>query len=322
VSAFLRRHASPAIAARAEALGVDLGFGGELPWQPLPDRGWQVSLPLPPLEADCLVIPSLSLMNGADARFQFTLSDGHSRWPLQPVPSNTPPPAASDPRIRCAVDCWEIAAAVPGLRMDLEVRGVDALPAFWLSVSGRPLQLAEVPLPAFADHVAPIPPARSQCLAAPALAPRVCSPTSVTMVLDAFAVADAGTDTLWQSIIEDCFDPGTGLYGVWPRALRAAARRGVIGAVEAFSDWGTVVSLLDAGLPVVLSIRFEADALPGSPQRSSGGHLLVLYGIEDGVALVMDPAAPSLEAVRRRYPLPALADAWLRRRGAAYILLP
>lgn len=322
MSAFLRRHASPAIAERAAAVGVDLGFGGELPWQPLAHRGWQVALALPPLEAGTIVIPSLSLMDSADAQFQFTLSDGRSRWPLQPVPSATPPPAASDDRIRCAVDCWEVVTAVPELRMDLELRGVDTLPPFWLSVSGRPLRLSEVPLPAAADHVAPMPPARSQRLAAPDLAPRVCSPTSVTMVLDAFAVAGAGTETLWQSVIEDCFDPGTGLYGVWPRALRAAARRGVSGAVEAFGDWGTVLSLLDAGLPVVLSIRFERDALPGSPQRSSGGHLLVLYGIEDGMALVMDPAAPSLEAVRRRYPLPALADAWLRRRGAAYILLP
>jgi len=322
VSAFVRRHASPAIVARAAAAGAGLAFDGELDWRPLGDRRWRVTLPLPSFAAGTLLIPSLSLGALVDAQFQFDLDDGSSRWPLPPIPGEAPPPVATDGRIRCAVDCWEIVTAVADLRLEVELRGLDEIPPYWLSVSARPVELTEVPLPAPGRRVALQPPARSQRLAAPALAPRVCSPTSVTMLLDGFAVSGAGSDALWQSVIEDCFDPGTNLYGVWPRALRAAARRGVTGAVEAFSDWHTVTTLLDAGLPVVLSVRFDADALPGSPQRASGGHLLVLYGIEDDAALVMDPAAESLDSVARRYPLRALADAWLRHRGAAYMLLP
>jgi hypothetical protein len=48
----------------------------------------------------------------------------------------------------------------------------------------------------------------------------------------------------------------------------------------------------------------------------------VLRGFRGGAAEVLDPAAPNLDTVPRRYPLEAFAKAWLAHRGAAYVLWP
>ena len=65
------------------------------------------------------------------------------------------------------------------------------------------------------------------------------------------------------------------------------------------------------------------DDLPGAPMQQTGGHLVVLYGLEfegeHGYALVMDPGAASAAEVARRYPLKAFSDAWLSHRGGAYL---
>ena len=90
------------------------------------------------------------------------------------------------------------------------------------------------------------------------------------------------------------------------------------------------MSVLQAGCPVVCSIRFAEGALPDAPLPKSAGHLVVLYGIEftgenstrEGYALVMDPAGKDADAVARRYPLQAFSDAWLTYRGGAYLFAP
>ena len=66
------------------------------------------------------------------------------------------------------------------------------------------------------------------------------------------------------------------------------------------------------------SIRFQAGELPNSPMPATGGHLVLLRGIDDGTVLVNDPAAPP-GSVERRYDARAFAAAWMRQRGAAYV---
>ena len=112
------------------------------------------------------------------------------------------------------------------------------------------------------------------------------------------------------------------MYGMWPLAIRAASRFGVIGAVELLSDWSMVLTCLAQQRPVVASIRYAQGALQGAPQAASHGHLVVVYGIDDSQVLVNDPAAPDRGSVSRRYNINEFSEAWFRHRGAAYILAP
>jgi len=153
--------------------------------------------------------------------------------------------------------------------------------------------------------------------APPELASRICSPASVAMVLGHW-----GSTEPWLRIVDECRDPATGMYGVWPLAIAAAARRGRVGAVELFADWGEPLAVLQQGIPLVTSIRFESGGLPGAPLLRTGGHLVVLFAAGPETVSVNDPAAADGASVTRTYPADAFSRAWLGHRGAAYILPP
>ena len=77
---------------------------------------------------------------------------------------------------------------------------------------------------------------------------------------------------------------------------------------------------LTRGLPVIASIRYGEGELEGAAIQATSGHLVVLTGCEDGVVLVNDPAAPTRDAVPRRYRRDELTRAWLARGGVGYVL--
>ena len=93
-------------------------------------------------------------------------------------------------------------------------------------------------------------------------------------------------------------------------------------AVELFSDWSPALQCLEAGLPLVASIRYGDGELPNAPMRATGGHLVVVTGVDGDSVRVNDPAAPYHGVVSRQYPLDAFSRAWFRHRGAVYILCP
>jgi hypothetical protein len=147
-----------------------------------------------------------------------------------------------------------------------------------------------------------------------AIARRICSPTSVAMVLRYWGgVADP------VSVAADVFDASLDRYGVWPAAIRAAARRGVLGYLLAFPDWASAAWCLERGMPVVASVQYAAGELAGAPMDATDGHLVVLTGCEGDEALVNDPAAPSAETVPRRYRVEALERVWLARAAVGYV---
>lgn len=139
-----------------------------------------------------------------------------------------------------------------------------------------------------------------------------CSPTATAMALGIAEYDD------FEAFVASARHSPTGMYGVWPHNLWAAARRGVLGAVELFSGWRRVADLLTNGTRIVASIRFAAGELDGSPRPQTGGHLVLLRGIEDGKVVVNDPAAPP-ECVELRYDIAQFARAWLCHRGTAYV---
>jgi hypothetical protein len=158
-------------------------------------------------------------------------------------------------------------------------------------------------------------PALSQVTEDPAIALRICSPTSVAMVLHYW-----GRPTTAAAVAVDVFHADTDRYGIWPAAIRAAAQRGVAGYLLRFPDWTSAAWCLGRGIPIIASIKYAAGELSGAPMDATTGHLIVLTGYEDGMVLVNDPAAPTAETVARRYRRDELTRAWLGRRGIGYVL--
>jgi len=310
-----RRLADPASAAR-----YPLPVDGAADWTAAGARQ-QLRLPLPALRAGTLLVPSLALpaSDGADPpRHRWTLCSGDRAWPLPPVPSDpadvAAAPADTHPDVSRHVDCFRIHRGIEYPVLELDVDSATPPAGYLVAVSWRPFTVIEVTAPARHAGLAAAPPPRSQMTAPAAIAPRICSPTCVSMVLDLWRRPHD-----WLTLCDECRDPATGMYGVWPMALRAAARRGSVGAVETFTDWDAPLRVLEAGVPLVTSIRFEADELPGAPLTDTGGHLVVVYGAGPAEVAVCDPAAAEGEVVRV-YPAAAFSRAWLRQRGAAYIL--
>ena len=150
----------------------------------------------------------------------------------------------------------------------------------------------------------------------PELAPRICSPTSVAMVL-----AYAGISTTPEEVAAQAYDANFDLYGNWPRSIQAAYANGVPGYLTRFASWKPLERELARGHVVVISIAFDDGQLDGAPMASSRGHLLVVCGFdENGEVIVNDPAASTGSDVRRTYRRDQLTRAWQGHGGTAYVL--
>lgn len=282
----------------------------------------ELVLPVPDLDAGTLLVPSLALprLHRRDPTpYRWILESAAGRWPLPRVPSSrtlaAAPGAAGPGPVSTHIDCFCLHEPLTGGRLRLELTGPPP-PRYLLTVSARPMMAADPALPE--RHVALLepPPVRSQVTAPDDIALRICSPTCVSMVLDLWQRPHD-----WLTLVAGCLDPATRTYGVWPLAVAAAAAHGVIGAVEVFADWDEPLRVLERGVPLVTSIRFQTGELPGAPLDATNGHLVVLHGAGPDQVEVCDPAAGP-DGVRRRYDTAAFSRAWLRQRGAAYILPP
>lgn len=159
-------------------------------------------------------------------------------------------------------------------------------------------------------------PTRSQRLEDPALASRICSPTSVAMVL-----AHHGVDLPTARVAQLIYDEQHDLYGNWPRAVQAAFELGVPGTLVRLSSWRAVEHFLARGIPLVVSVGVKPGELRGAPYSETQGHLLVITGFDgEGRVRVNDPAAGTLEGVLRVYRREDLERVWMRRGGVAYAI--
>jgi hypothetical protein len=305
----------------ATAQHYPLPVHGPAEWQ-WRDGAWRVSLRLPDLLPGTIVVPSLALPDAGDAadagtRHRWVLEAGDANWALQDVPAPGPTrrPEAPSLAVSTHIDCYHIHRRLEAPILHLVVSAPVEPHRYLICLSARALTVAS-PAPPGRDVALPEAPApRSQMAAPEAIAGRICSPTCVSMVLDLWRKRHD-----WLSLVAECHDPATGTYGCWPLAIQAAARRGCFGAVEVFDDWDDPLQVLTSGVPLVTSIRFSAGELPGAPLTETSGHLVVVYGAGPHEILVCDPAAARASEVRRRYDAEAFSGAWLRHRGAAYIL--
>ncbi len=296
-------------------------------WQADGD-GWAAHIDLGPLPAGEMIAPSLSLLDAPVHGFVFTLEADGRQHRLAAVPPPSDPDAIQAAKaqagsagrrqkVRTAIDCFHVDRAVRNATLHCHLTGVRRPDRYLLTVSIRPTDLEPEAAGSLPDIRTERPPTISQMLQNPRIAGRVCSPVGTAMVMGTHR-----RNLITEQIIADCHDTLTGMYGLWPLAVRSAAGAGLIGAVELFSGWEPVVVCLRAGLPLVASIRYGAGELPGAPMNATGGHLVVVHGIEADHVLVHDPAAPVHGSVARRYPLDVFGRAWFRHRGAVYILCP
>ncbi|MBO0808741.1 MAG: C39 family peptidase, partial [Actinobacteria bacterium] len=79
---------------------------------------------------------------------------------------------------------------------------------------------------------------------------------------------------------------------------------------------------IKAGIPVVASIAFTSNQLPGFLFRSTAGHLLVIVGFtKNGDVVVDDPASTSDQAVQHVYDRTHFERDWLASTGGTVYLI-
>jgi len=160
-------------------------------------------------------------------------------------------------------------------------------------------------------------PARTQLGEPDTVRLRICSPTSIGMVMEYLGRA-VPTMTLADAV----FHAPTDRYGVWAAAVRAAAAHGVPGYLLRFSDWEAAAWCLARGLPIVASIRFSPGELRNAPIPDTTGHLVVITGLDGNAVLVNDPVASEIPLVPRRYDREEFTRAWLEKSGVGYVFFP
>ncbi|MCC6405573.1 MAG: C39 family peptidase [Planctomycetes bacterium] len=160
-------------------------------------------------------------------------------------------------------------------------------------------------------------PFRSQKAVDPKLAPRVCSPTSLAMVLE-YHGAKRGIEEVAKRVFDAEFD----VYGNWTRAIQGGYTFGVAGYLTRCADWRAVERSIAVGQPLVISIAAGPGDLAGAPYEQTPGHLLVVTGFdESGNVCVNDPAAEFESSGVRTYTRAELEKCWLARGGTAYVFL-
>ncbi|OGL00989.1 MAG: hypothetical protein A3E31_07500 [Candidatus Rokubacteria bacterium RIFCSPHIGHO2_12_FULL_73_22] len=270
------------------------------------------------------LVPTLSVLAEASPAFRFEVSaraaGGWTPWVGAATVGDAgfaPLPAAAG---ALAAEIDELVAAPPAdavrLRLRLPVAGAAALArAPWLVALSAWDGAPEASDAATSPRVRLAVPPRSQMEEDPAIRMRICSPTSVAMVLE-----HHGRRVATAALAAEVFHAGLDRYGVWPAAIRAAGRHGVAGYVLRFPGWAAAAWCLAQGLPVIASVRYAAGELGGAALAETSGHLLVLTGVDGERVLVNDPAAPSAASVARSYARAELGRAWLARGGVGYVL--
>ncbi len=315
------RLATPDVAAALAQLGLT---AHAMPVAQTCGQLFTLQVPLGAQPAGTLVVPSLARLGGG-APWRFVLCAGEAEWPLPWVtgggltrqPDNAPGAA-----VRALVDCWQLDQPLTHASVRLEATFDPASAACLVSVSARARRLdvraGVTTLAGHADVDVPVPAISQRQLAVPHPG-AVCSATATTMVMGALGVPVPA-----ERVAMETADANHGMYGIWPLALQAAARRGCLGSIEIFAHLADALALCTRGVPVVCSINYPSGGLPGAAGNATGGHLVVLRGCrDDGHRLLLnDPGGATDADVACEVDSADFARAWLADRGVGYVLLP
>lgn len=159
---------------------------------------------------------------------------------------------------------------------------------------------------------------RSQRVEDPAIRGDICSPTSLSMVLERW-----GVKRTTAKVAETVLDRNAEIYGNWPLNVAAAASLGLSGQVARLESLLDLQEEIAAGRPVIASITYKKGDLDNSPIEKTNGHLLVVSGFtKTGDVIAYDPAGKPGE-VRRVYKRAQFEKVWLtNKHGLVYLLGP
>ena len=153
-----------------------------------------------------------------------------------------------------------------------------------------------------------------------------CSPTSLSMVLDRWGVLAGRRE--WQL---DAPETAAGVYdhgvyqatGNWPfNTALAGSLPGMRAYVARFSDISELEDWIAAGIPVVISARY--DLLQDGRPSDLSGHLTVCRGFtETGDVVINDPwTDPKMESIRHVYKRANVIRAWATSHNTVYLVFP
>ncbi|GHO43449.1 C39 family peptidase [Ktedonospora formicarum] len=153
-----------------------------------------------------------------------------------------------------------------------------------------------------------------------------CSPTSTSMVM-AYWSNVLHQPALTQTVPDTARDTYDFTYegtGNWPFNTAYAGSHGLHAVVTRLYSMSQIEQWVKSGVPVVISIAYKKNELPGTPIPSSNGHLLVVKGFAaNGDVITNDPAAATNETVQITYNRQAIQDVWLKySSGTSYLIYP
>ena len=161
-------------------------------------------------------------------------------------------------------------------------------------------------------------PGFSQLEQDPSVALKICSPTSLAMVLQYW-----GLNKSVPEVYTGVQDHTTGIYGDWPFNTAFAGANGFNARVDRFYSIEQLEREIAAGRPAIISISYSAGEITGAAAISTDGHLIVVRGFTpEGDVIVNDPVAPNSRSVRLVYRRDQLSRVWLRSGGIVYLVSP
>lgn len=192
---------------------------------------------------------------------------------------------------------------------------------FIISYKNNPQRIKSIEIPS--DKIIDVP-SYSQYIRDKSIGGVICSPTSITMLLNRRNENLIVEETAWS-----CFDYDYDAFGNWLFNVAFASSLGY----ESFVEYGNLKSLkkeIYNGYPVAVSVKYTNDInnleypyIENAPMTTAG-HLLVVRGFEkkNGIdyVVVNDPAGKSNELVTRRYKLSEFENAWYRGNNVMYII--
>jgi hypothetical protein len=153
-----------------------------------------------------------------------------------------------------------------------------------------------------------------------------CSPTSLSMVLSRWAeiLNRPEMNLTVPEVAAKVYDHDFKGTGNWPfNTAFAGSFSGMRSYVTRFDDLSEVEDWIAAGIPVILSARWDW-LQPGRP-FDSDGHLIVCIGFtENGDVVINDPATrlEKGESVRHIYRRGDVIHSWTKSHNAVYLVYP
>ena len=153
-----------------------------------------------------------------------------------------------------------------------------------------------------------------------------CSPTSLSMALSRWAeiLNRPEMNLTVPEVAAKVYDNDFAGTGNWPfNTAFAGSFSGMRSYVTRFDDLTEVEDWIAAGIPVILSARWDW-LLPGRPPDLDG-HLIVCIGFtKDGDVVMNDPATrlEKGESVRRVYRRADVIHSWRKSHNAVYLVYP